>query len=621
MLLFRILAFTGACFFGKVLPGQTPVGIEHDFRKCLLVPSVLRDASTRLNLDSIRNLYLQGRFAPASSPYFTVGSDPSNWWLHIQVLNHLPVDRTLWLRLNRKNFDEFRLYNQRPDGRIDSLGKVGAQFQQDARFSLMNGYYFPVTFPPGQNQLWCVASNRIGSMHLGLSLHTPEDFALTNRQHVWFFGLFCGVTLLALFFGFLLLVQYRDWVYLFFILYILNVLLREAYNYSADFGIMPVFQRNATSMLIGATFGLFYRQFLRLWEQGFRLDRVVKLYVGVIVLLAIAVWQLANLGRGDILKNMFWIIDTVNLIFAFLALVIMLTFFRTSVRARILTIAYFPLAVAFIIILLRNLNLIPNYPFINQLVMAGFILEVAVLTVGFVYWNRYLESERRLLEMKLAIEQQEKQLAVQAAEQRVKDRIARDLHDDLSASISSIRILSEVAHRYIVKQAPEAASVLEKISQSANAVVESIGDLIWAVKPHPDFLNDIADRMREYAGRVLDARDIDYQMKIPRVLPMVDISLEVRRNFYLIFKEAVNNAVKYSGCRRMAIDLRLTGGNALTLTISDDGAGFDPSGVFTGNGLLNMKRRAADIGAQIRIASETGVGTTVFLAVELETGE
>ena len=185
--------------------------------------------------------------------------------------------------------------------------------------------------------------------------------------------------------------------------------------------------------------------------------------------------------------------------------------------------------------------------------------------------------------------------------------------------MSGIRILSKVAHQQFADKNPEAGPILEQISKSAQSTVESISDLIWSVKPHPDFLNDMADRLREYAGKVLESQDIEYQINIPRNLPILDLDIEARRNVYFLFKEAINNAVKHSGCSKM--DVKLSASKALvSLLVSDNGVGFNPkakmeSGV--GLGLSKMTKRAREIGGDLKIESEAGKGTTISFTLSL----
>ncbi|MBK8557757.1 MAG: histidine kinase dimerization/phosphoacceptor domain-containing protein [Lewinellaceae bacterium] len=94
------------------------------------------------------------------------------------------------------------------------------------------------------------------------------------------------------------------------------------------------------------------------------------------------------------------------------------------------------------------------------------------------------------------------------------------MHDDVAASMSGIRILSQVARQQIMQEAPQTASLLEQINHSAQTTLEGISDLIWAVKPNENYLNDIADRMRAHASKVLEASDIAYQFNIARELPI-----------------------------------------------------------------------------------------------------
>ena len=583
------------------------VVLDEHFEHMHIKPALLRDPAHFMRFDSIITGKVHDSFTASSTPYLTFGSDPADWWLHFAIDNTMPHARNLVLRLNRKNFDAFHLWVLEPSGVVRDLGEVGASLHNDPRFLLTDGYYFNIKLQPGNSRFWVRACNRIGSMHLSMSLHTPEDYNQLMLRNVLVFGLFLGVMLVSLVFSLLLYIQNRNVIYLLYSAYVFNILLRETYNYSADFGFAPVFQRNVTSLLIALSFGMFFRKFLDLKSNLPRIDMLVKIYMWIIGVSGGVIWVLAKFEKGEVLKHIFTILDGSNLFFTLMALVIALYLFPKNPWARLTTFAYLPIALGFIAILLRNMNAIPNFPIINHAVMAGFIIQVLIFTIGFARWHRYMESERDVLQYKLAIEKSEKQLAVQKAEQRVKDSIARDLHDDVAASMSGIRILSQVAYKQFAHKVPEAAPLLEQITRSAQSTLESIGDLIWAVKPSPDYLNDLADRMREYASNVLDAQNIDYEIHIPRNLPVLKLNIETRRNLYLIFKEAINNAVKYSNCNSMDICLKIND-NKLEMCVCDDGQGFPTEGFREGNGLPNMRQRAQDLGGAIQIiGGEKGV--------------
>jgi signal transduction histidine kinase len=590
------------------------------FSRALVTPKLLRDSAHVLTFDSVRSEAVAAQFVPATSPYLSFGADASTWWLNFAVKNELPNHKTLILWLNRKNFDAFSLLQQKPDGTFQTYDDVGAAFYDDDRFALSNGYYIAVLMQPGENKFWAKASNEVGSMYLGLSLHSPDHFALKSRQNVLLFGLFLGTMLVSILFALQLYYMYRDPMYLFYLAYVAVVLLREAYNHSAVINLFPVMQRHGISFLMVATYGLFYRYFIRLWELDKWLDRVTKYYLAAMFVLTGVFGVLVKYEHGPLMQVIFTAAMLSILVITIISVVVIVRNFRTNIRARIVVFAFLPLAAAFILNLLRNINVIPNFPFIQYAVMWGFILEAGIFAVAFIRWHGFVDSDRSVLQLKLSMEQQEKLLAVQAAEQKVKDRIARDLHDDIAASMSGIRILSKVAHQQFADKVPDAAPLLEQISKSAQSTLESISDLIWAVKPHPDYLNDMADRMREYAQKFLDARDIDYQLNIPRNLPVMEMDIESRRNVYLIFKEAINNAMKHSECTRMDISL-LADSERMTLLVADNGIGFEVAEkINAGVGLGSMQKRTADIGGELKITSTPGHGTKVAFSLPVQRG-
>lgn len=612
-----ILAVGFAGFLCVVSDAQSRWEVDASFSSELIAPDWLRDSTYSITISDMVSGSRNGDFRPGNTPFLTFGNDPSQYWLRFKIRN-VDQARTLFLRLNRKNIESFELWQMQPDGRPLHLGRVGADMHGNIRYELTDGFHFPVTLQPGENEFIAATSNHIGSMYLNLSLHTVEDFGLLNRWNMALFGIFLGVMLVSFVFSLILFAQYRDGMYLLYSAYILNILMRELYNYSADFGLLSHIGHQCISSLIAATYGLFLRKFLRLRDLAPLWDRFVKVCVGGISISVILIWILESIGRRTLLQYLFTSLNVFFILFTLSALYLSLQYFRVSARARLALVAFIPLSLSFVAILLRNLALIPSYPLIQHGVVFGFVVEVLVFTIGFSKWHRSVDVDRNLLQLKLTMAQQKRQLEIQEAEQQVKDQIARDLHDDVAASMSSIRILSQVAYAQLAQKAPETAPLLEQIIRNAQTTLESISDLIWAVKPNPDYLNDMADRMREYAVKVLDAKDIDYQMDIPRNLPVRNLDIATRRNVYLVFKEAVNNAVKYSNCTRMDISLHLTGEN-LILSVADNGIGFDPAATPKGNGLGNMEKRARDARGEFRISARPGQGTEVYLSLALET--
>jgi signal transduction histidine kinase len=595
--------------------GQKTIIFRDSFISELITPALLRDPDRRLTIDSILSEPYQLKFEVAPGPHLSFGYDNARWWMHFTVENRKGKPQTCILRLNRKSFDDFVLYERSEDGRVKKLGGV-VNTEDNERYTLVNGYYFPILLAPGKNEIWGELTNDAGTMYLGFSLHSQENFGLFSRQVSTLFGIFLGFMLVSIFFSLFLYGFSRDRFYLFYIAYVISILLREAYFNSADFDLLPILQRHCSTLLIAATYAAVYRRFLQIEEVNPRYDTFLKRYAQGAFLTALLVWALATFHQSIVLKYVFLASNIANLLFIALGIAYCRRHYRHNERAKIIGLASLPLAAAFSIISLRNLELIPNFPLIQFLVTFGFILEVMLFTAAINYWFRSVETEREVLRLKITVEQGEKQIAIQAAEQRVKDRIGRDLHDDVAASLSSIRILSQVAKTRFEHLSPDAGQLLQQINRSAQSTLDEIGDILWAIKPHPDYLNDIADRMREYATKMLEARDLAYRIDIPRNLPALELDVEARRNVYLIFKEAINNILKHSQCTQIDIGLSVDP-DRLVLRVEDNGVGFDSETVLRGHGFGNMKSRATDIGGNLSVEAVAGVGTKVLFELPL----
>ncbi len=199
--------------------------------------------------------------------------------------------------------------------------------------------------------------------------------------------------------------------------------------------------------------------------------------------------------------------------------------------------------------------------------------------------------------------------------QNIRSRIARDLHDDIGSTLSSINMISSMADRR--KEAgKKSAELFSTISNASSQALELMNDIVWSINPKNDRLEMILIRMRQYASEILEAADIAFTIEMDEDSRHILLPLEIRKDFYLIFKEAINNIAKYSEAKQVRIVLRFRN-QVVSLMISDDGKGFDTSQAFHGNGLKNMHVRANQLRGQLAINSSPAKGTTIELEIPL----
>lgn len=193
----------------------------------------------------------------------------------------------------------------------------------------------------------------------------------------------------------------------------------------------------------------------------------------------------------------------------------------------------------------------------------------------------------------------------------IRTRIATDLHDDIGANLTRIAVLSEVVRQ---KGHGNADDQLASIATVARESVAAMSDIVWAISPGRDGLNDLASKMREHAEELFSANGAALTFAAPAMAGDLRLSVETRRDVFLIFKEAVNNAARHSGCSHVNVSLQADAA-ALILSVVDDGAGFDTASADQGNGLASMRTRAGRLRAKLDIFSRPGKGTSVLLEI------
>ena len=253
--------------------------------------------------------------------------------------------------------------------------------------------------------------------------------------------------------------------------------------------------------------------------------------------------------------------------------------------------------------------------------MLGVLFESICFSLGMGLHYFELKHEKDTLYIQSL---QARQLQLEAEENNLNDRlrISRDLHDNIGSTLSSISVYSQVAKIHgEKKETGDLNELLEKISITSNDMVAEMNDIVWAINPGNDSLEKIIQRMESFAKPLAAARNIHFDLQYDRSILSLQLDMDKRKNFYLIFKEAINNAIKYSGASELHALIQ-SDNHQLKLTVKDNGVGFNTakemteySSSLTGDGLRNMHTRAAELNGDLIIQSHPGKGTTITLQV------
>ena len=247
------------------------------------------------------------------------------------------------------------------------------------------------------------------------------------------------------------------------------------------------------------------------------------------------------------------------------------------------------------------------------------LLLLASIVIRIIILKR--KNEKQSLEHKLQLQQLESKIESQQALLNERSRISRELHDDIGGTLSGIVLYSHLAENQIQAQhTDEVEQSLNVIQQSANDMVNRLNDIVWSVSPEHNSLKNLMQKLEEYALEMATVKNIKVQMNVPEGLAELQLPLETLHNIYLLCKEAINNAVKYSEASLLQLCAHHSD-HVIEFTISDNGKGFDMATVKKGNGLMNMQKRADEISAKLCVKSVPLQGTFISLQCSIEIPE
>jgi two-component sensor histidine kinase len=198
--------------------------------------------------------------------------------------------------------------------------------------------------------------------------------------------------------------------------------------------------------------------------------------------------------------------------------------------------------------------------------------------------------------------------------QLIKDNIARDLHDDVGSTLSSISMLSQVVKNQLPNAPENTLQLLNEISFNAQEMLENMSDIVWTTKVLNQSFDELLIRMQEHTAKILEPKNIEYEFEIIPRNSKPDWNSQQLYDFYMIFKESLNNSLKYAEAKKITISIHKKQ-HHIELLIKDIGKGFDTESCKMGNGITNMKKRALNLNADLSLISSPNLGTSIQLTV------
>lgn len=436
---------------------------------------------------------------------------------------------------------------------------------------------------------------------ISFNMMTNGEYVIHSSKKYLLHGIFFGIFFLLIAYNTLLYFSIKEKTYILYVLYIffytLFIFIYEGYYFQIigrtfyhDYLILPI----AAVTCVGIFALLFTREFL---STKLCLPWAYKLltyltFVGPINFICI-------FAIGSQIMIIVW--SGFNLCFIILGFVIAVITLKKGIYiSKYYLLASSGLIFGIIIIISTRNNFLPlplNFWTLNSMHF-GILWEALVLAATVGYRFSYLRAEK------------EKEKAL------MRNQIAADLHDEIGSNLSTISLQSRMMmkSRQLDNNSKEQ---LQEIANIANLTTDTIRDIVWFINPFHDKSEDMVIRMKELASKMLINLDYTFTSNksgehIFDLLP----DLNMRRHIYLIFKEALNNIIKHSNANEASI-LLSTEDKKFIMIVADNGKGFNEEEIIQGEGLKNLRNRAAQVGAQILIESNGGKGTKIILEVPL----
>lgn len=227
-----------------------------------------------------------------------------------------------------------------------------------------------------------------------------------------------------------------------------------------------------------------------------------------------------------------------------------------------------------------------------------FILLIILLSLAFLYWIYRI------------------QIAKAIAVERTRQKISKDLHDDVGSTLSSITLMNALLRKKIKSNPEDASRLAEKVEETSRDMIRNISDIVWSTNPENDTIDKMQFRLRQFAADVFEPKGIAYKIVFDKEILKQELNMDVKHDLFLICKEIINNAAKYSAAEHFSISFTYSK-NKIHINAEDDGVGIDWTKKMRGNGLLNIRQRVKNQKGIAEFNSKPNEGTQWMIQIPI----
>ena len=612
-ILFCGLAF---CWAARFASAQPPVVLDGNAQSVSISGHLhfLKDPTRRLTLPGA--MRKTAAFQPFRQTLPNLGSTEAAVWLRFSVVNNVRDD--WFLEIGNSLLEDITFYKLK-NGRVLAERRAGF-YHPFARRDLESNFYLFSLFPPSEtppDTLVCyLRITNSMPMQFPLQIITARKLSEENHPIDIANGIYLGIMLVMALYNLFIYSSVRDRIYLYYVGYVLfsslvigdfqgyifDLLWRDTWWWLPRVDYIPAMLANVFAIL-------FARHFLDTATHTPRLHKGIKWLIASSILTIAAGLAVTFSGME---RYKVWCELTIQLVVFvsavyFLGIGILLLL-RNKRAALFYVLAWTIFLTGTAIFILQIDGIVANNFFTEHAIQIGSAIETMLLSLALADRINTYKKDKEAAQNRYIRQLQEND--------QVRNRLARDLHDDLGSTLSSISILSQVAQHRHLSEPTQTGELLERISHNAQKMMDTMHDIVWATQPDNDSLGDVAVRMREFAAEVLEAKNIPYQIRVDDALLPLKLPAKRHYDFYMVFKETINNIAKYSGATMVRVEMTRLNGR-LHLRVEDNGAGFDVAMVKNGNGLKNMEKRTQALGGDFALVSRPGHGTSIEVTLAI----